>query len=555
MKAEDMSVNSFPAQIASSGIVMGKALMMNQETLDELLSEVSDLDHFRKAIMTSKFQLQELALSRGNTEANILKFQLSLLEDAELIDPVIKSISDKETCSRAWQKRLDSMIEEFEEESDSYFKARAEDLKDLKQRVLKNLSKKNEIPPNPFERSDGPEKCIVLADEMTPSQFIETDWNQHVGIVLNKCSHNSHVAILARSYGIPMLTDLEVPLSRMTSNTPLILDGNKGRLIVDPSPQEMEEYQEIVQKFGEEKQLKETYLKNPSQTLDGERVLVKINSDSQELLNQLNPEHCDGIGLTRTEFLIQDGRLPDEEEQFQIYSQLIKWASGKPVTIRTLDAGGDKPVEGVTMDEQNPFLGFRGVRISLEFQNLFRSQLRALIRAAVLGPVQVMVPMVTVAEEIDAVKKILNEEFSKLQQKNISTEMPKLGMMVEVPLAALEIETFDVDFYSIGSNDLIQYLTATARDNPTVSHLYHANYPALWDLISRVAAHGRKTGREVSVCGDIASNTDYLEKLMKSGIRSISVSPASLADVKTFLASLSLNGCSDSMSSNSGELI
>ncbi|HJL86772.1 MAG TPA: putative PEP-binding protein, partial [SAR324 cluster bacterium] len=337
--------------------------------------------------------------------------------------------------------------------------------------------------------------------------------------------------------------------------TPLILDGNKGRLIVDPSPQEMEEYQEIVQKFGEEKQLKETYLKNPSQTLDGERVLVKINSDSQELLNQLNPEHCDGIGLTRTEFLIQDGRLPDEEEQFQIYSQLIKWASGKPVTIRTLDAGGDKPVEGVTMDEQNPFLGFRGVRISLEFQNLFRSQLRALIRAAVLGPVQVMVPMVTVAEEIDAVKKILNEEFSKLQQKNIATEMPKLGMMVEVPLAALEIETFDVDFYSIGSNDLIQYLTATARDNPTVSHLYHANYPALWDLISRVAAHGRKTGREVSVCGDIASNTDYLEKLMKSGIRSISVSPASLADVKTFLASLSLNGCSDSMSSNSGELI
>jgi phosphotransferase system enzyme I (PtsI) len=280
-------------------------------------------------------------------------------------------------------------------------------------------------------------------------------------------------------------------------------------------------------------------LSKPVKNFNGDTVLVKINADSVEMLTKINPEHCDGIGLTRTEFLVKDGHLPDEEEQFQVYSNLVLWSSGKPVTIRTLDAGGDKPIEGVTINERNPFLGFRGIRVSLKFEEIFRIQLRALLRAAVLGPVQVMLPMVTVAEEVEEARKMMSEEHLKLQKRNINVQMPKLGMMVEVPLAALAIETFNVDFYSIGSNDLIQYLSATARDNQTVSHLYHANYPSFWQLISRISAHGRKTGREVSICGDIASNPDYLDKIMECRISSLSVSPGSLAHVKTYLASMS----------------
>ena len=539
MNTINYSSESFPAQVASGGIAMGKALIFGKKAFLEKNYESSDPSYFLEAVQETKFQLKDLASTKSQIEGDILEFQLSLLDDSELIEPVLNSIRANETCSVAWQKRLDSMIVEFEEETDPYFKARAEDLKDLKNRVLRNLNKTNEILSNPIQNLNTSEKSIVLADEMTPSEFIETDWNQNVGVVLKNCSPNSHVAILARSYGIPMLTDLRIPLDKMKSDTIVILDGDKGFLIIDPTLKEMEEYQGILQKNWEKNQLQECLLSKPVKNFNGDTVLVKINADSVEMLTKINPEHCDGIGLTRTEFLIKDGRLPDEEEQFQVYSNLVLWSSGKPVTIRTLDAGGDKPIEGVTINERNPFLGFRGIRVSLKFEEIFRIQLRALLRAAVLGPVQVMLPMVTVAEEVEEARKMMSEEHLKLQKRNINVQMPKLGMMVEVPLAALAIETFNVDFYSIGSNDLIQYLSATARDNQTVSHLYHANYPSFWQLISRISAHGRKTGREVSICGDIASNPDYLDKIMECRISSLSVSPGSLAHVKTYLASMS----------------
>ena len=539
MNTINYSSESFPAQVASGGIAMGKALIIGKKAFLEKNYDSSDPSIFLASIQETKFQLKDLASTKSQIEGDILEFQLSLLDDSELIEPVLKSIRANETCSVAWQKRLDSMIVEFEEETDPYFKTRAEDLKDLKNRVLRNLNKTNEILSNPIQNLNTSEKSIVLADEMTPSEFIETDWNQNVGVVLKNCSPNSHVAILARSYGIPMLTDFKIPLDRMKGVKTVILDGNNGCLIIEPSSKVLKEYQGIIQKNFEDKRLKDSLLSKPSVNLNGNRVLVKINADSVDMLTKINPEHCDGIGLTRTEFLIKNGHIPSEEEQFHVYSNLVRWSSGKPITIRTFDVGGDKPVEGITINEENPFLGFRGIRVSLKYKDLFRKQIRALLRAAALGPIQVMLPMVTIPEEVEETRKMLSEEHLKLQKRNINVQMPKLGMMVEVPLAAMAIETFNVDFYSIGSNDLIQYLSATARDNQTVSHLYHANYPSFWQLISRISAHGRKTGKEVSICGDIASNTDYLDKIMECRISSLSVSPGSLAHVKTYLASMS----------------
>ena len=541
MNKINFSNQSFPAQVVSEGIAIGKILIIGNKTSLEKNHGTSDPSIFLESVQETKSQLKDLALKKSQIEGDILEFQISLLNDSELIEPVLKSIKAKEKCSVAWQKKLDSMIEEFEEETDSYFKARAEDLKDLKKRVLRNLTKNDENFSKPFQNLNAKEKSIFLADEMTPSEFIETDWNQIIGIVLKNCSPNSHVAILARSYGIPMLTDFKISLNRMKNVKNAILDGKKGCLIIEPSPKLLKEYQKNVQNNFKEIQLNLSKLAKPSFNSKGDRILVKINADSMDLLTKIDPEHCDGIGLTRTEFLIKDGHIPSEEEQFQVYSNLVKWSCGKPITIRTFDVGGDKPVEGITNNEENSFLGFRGIRVSLKFKDLFRSQIRALLRATALGPIQVMLPMVTIPEEVEETREIITEEYLNLCEKGIKAGIPKLGIMVEVPLAALSIEKFDVDFYSIGSNDLIQYLSATARDNRSVSYLYHAKYSAFWDLMSKINAHGHRTGREVSICGDIASDTNYLEKLLDNGFRSISVSPNSLVNVKTYLASKILN--------------
>ena len=259
---------------------------------------------------------------------------------------------------------------------------------------------------------------------MTPSEFIETDWNQIIGIVLKNCSPNSHVAILARSYGIPMLTDFKISLNRMKNVKNAILDGKKGCLIIEPSPKLLKEYQKNVQNNFEEIQLNLSKLAKPSFNSKGDRILVKINADSMDLLTKIDPEHCDGIGLTRTEFLIKDGHIPSEEEQFQVYSNLVKWSCGKPITIRTFDVGGDKPVEGITNNEENSFLGFRGIRVSLKFKDLFRSQIRALLRATALGPIQVMLPMVTIPEEVEETREIITEEYLNLCEKGIKLVYP-----------------------------------------------------------------------------------------------------------------------------------
>jgi phosphotransferase system enzyme I (PtsI) len=226
-----------------------------------------------------------------------------------------------------------------------------------------------------------------------------------------------------------------------------------------------------------------------------------------------------------------------EEAQFRIYARLLAWAAGRPVTIRTLDAGGDKPIPGLTPEgESNPFLGLRGIRLSLARPDVFRPQLRALARAAAVGPLKVMLPMVTVPREVEATRALLAEAVTELAAKGVAATMPRLGMMVEVPAAALNVGAFAVDFYSIGSNDLVQYVTATSRDCAAVAGLHDPLDPAVLELIARVVAHGAATGREVGLCGDMASDPRYLPALLDRGLTSISVAPARLAKVKAQIA-------------------
>ena len=269
---------------------------------------------------------------------------------------------------------------------------------------------------------------------------------------------------------------------------------------------------------------------------------MNLNAASAEELEGIDPAICDGIGLVRTELMFYGpGGPPDEDAQYEAYRRILAWAQGRPVTIRTLDAGGDKPIEGVTMSgESNPFLGVRGIRLSLRHPALFQTQLRALARAAAHGDLRVMLPMVTVPAELEAARTLLDEAMTSLARDRIPAVRPKLGIMIEVPAAAIAVDHFDADFFSIGSNDLTQYVTAAGRDIGAVADLADPLNPAVMRLIASVARHGRESGRGVSLCGDAGGEPRVIGALLRAGLRSLSVAPQSVAAAKQAIAAVDL---------------
>jgi phosphotransferase system enzyme I (PtsI) len=291
---------------------------------------------------------------------------------------------------------------------------------------------------------------------------------------------------------------------------------------------------EAERRRGEESR----HLSLPGKTRVGIRVQVMINVDDPVLLDELDPTHSDGIGLARSEFLFRADRpLPDEETQLAVYRRLLGWAAGRPVTVRTLDAGGDKPIPGLTLEgERNAFLGVRGLRLSLARPEVFAVQLRALARAAALGPLKVMVPMVTRPDELIEARRLFEAAVAEVRSRGQPAAMPPFGMMVEVPAAALTAEDFPADFYSIGSNDLVQYVVAAGRDDPRVAGLYDPNNRAVLELIARVVEAGRERGVEVSLCGDMASEPALVPHLLQRGLVALSVAPGRLAAVKAAIA-------------------
>jgi phosphotransferase system enzyme I (PtsI) len=293
------------------------------------------------------------------------------------------------------------------------------------------------------------------------------------------------------------------------------------------------------QRRAEQSELRKTAASftGPALTASGEPVKVMINVTGLAELKDLDPTSVDGIGLMRTEFLFQSReKLPTEEEQYQIYKRMVEWAAGKPVTIRTLDAGGDKPIAGLTQPgDSNPFLGVRGVRLSLRHPKIFHAQLRALARAAAVGNLKVMIPMVTVPEEFDCCRRLFEKAFEELRNEDREARLPPLGMMVEVPAAALTIEDFKADFFSIGSNDLIQYVMAASRDEPQLADLARASR-AVFELIGRVVGHAARSGREASLCGDLAGDPKQVAALLDRGLRIFSVAPGALGPVKAAIA-------------------
>ncbi len=470
---------------------------------------------------------------RNRAAIGILGFQVAFLEDAAMLAPVLEAVAGGEPATSAWLAAMDRQIGIYRGAEDEYFRARASDLRDIRNRVLACLDRS-------LSMDDGlenlPPGALLVTEDLQPSRFLAIDRERLGAVVLLQGSAASHVAILARARGIPMVVGLEAPVSDLGRwhGADAILDARRGELAVNPCVASLGTFADERDRDAAIDAIAEALRHRPARTADGTPVRILVNVANLGDLDAIDPATCDGIGLARTEFLFGDGLLPDEDEQYAAYRRLVEWAQGREVTIRTLDAGGDKPVPGLTLEgETNPFLGLRGLRLSLARPEVFRVQLRALARAATHGGIRMMLPMVTMPRELAAANALLDEELAALARAGMPAVRPQVGIMVEVPAAAITADDFSAAaFFSIGSNDLAQYVSAVGRDVEALSALSSPTQPAMLRLIADVVASGERLGIETSLCGDAASDPAEIAALLATGLRSLSVAPAQLARVK-----------------------
>ncbi|MDX8443456.1 phosphoenolpyruvate--protein phosphotransferase [Mesorhizobium australafricanum] len=473
-------------------------------------------------------RLAALVETADGDAAGILEFHIAMLEDDALSGPAFASIGSGQPADVAWRAALDSEIAGYQASDQDYFRARAADLRDIRDQVLRALSEDSE--------AAAPLGAILYGEDIAPTRFLETDWSHGGGIALRAGSTASHVAMLARSRGVPMVVGLGAPAGPLTGAA--LLDAERGGIIFSPSPAEIEAFRQSASFFADRQGAARTFLTEPAVTRAGTAVRVQVNIAYPSDVDGIDIATCDGVGLMRTEFLFGK-TLPDEETQYHAYRKVLEWAGDKPVTIRTVDAGGDKPVPGFTVEETNPFLGLRGIRLSLARRDIFRVQIRALLRAAIHGNLKVMFPMVATHDEYSQAAALFAEEQATLAAQGVAHKLPPLGIMVEVPSVALVPEGFaDVAFFSIGSNDLTQYVMAAARDNAAVAHLNSVRHPAVLRLIAAVAAFGREKGIPVSLCGDAGGDPAAIPALLEAGLRDLSVAPAQLAMAKAAIADI-----------------
>ena len=520
---------------ASSGLALGPlaAVVLGQARQRTPGDPAHETVALVTSIEASIADIEALSLKVGGAGADMLEFQTAMLGDATLRAPALAAIAAGEPAERAWAAALTEHINGYIAAEDEHFRARANDLADMRDRVLRRLTGVAS------SQIVIPKGAIIAADDMTPSQFLETDWSGGGGLMLVAGSPSSHVAMLARSRGVPMVVGLgSLPID---GHTAAMIDGDLGRVVLSPGAAERKAFASGRQLEDARRQTEQSSLARPALTADGIGIAVLANISDPEELTHIDPTICDGVGLFRTELMFRDGKpLPDEEAQYHAYRACLRWAGKKPVTIRTLDIGGDKPIRGLTpVGESNPFLGSRGIRLTLAQPDLFRVQLRALARAAVHGNLKVMLPMVTLPSEHATASQLLEDVIVELGREGTPCQRPPLGIMIEVPAAAIMASSFTkAAFFSIGSNDLTQYVMAASRDTPAVASFGEGAPEAVLRLMAGTVAAAGQLGIEVSLCGDMASETALLPRLLATGIRTLSVAPAAIGRVKAAVSQL-----------------
>jgi phosphoenolpyruvate-protein phosphotransferase (PTS system enzyme I) len=533
---------------ASSGVAIGKAfLLANPHLQIETVSvedPSSEIKRLTDALEQAKEDLREISeraeREMGPDKAAIFQAHLLVLEDPELVETVKGKIAaEKVNAESALHETAQTFIELFEQMDNEYMKERAADIRDVTKRVLCHLLGVEFAAP-----SDLAEEVILVAEDLTPSDTAQLDRRYVKGFVTDIGGRTSHSAIMARSLEIPAVVGTTDVTREAAAGATIILDGHEGLVIIDPTPEEIEAYRKKQAEYERQKSELAKLVHTATTSQDGVHVELAANIGSVQDLAGALENGAEGVGLFRTEFLYM-GRddFPSEDEQFQAYKQVLEQMGEKPVVIRTLDIGGDKHLAYMNLpQEMNPFLGFRAIRLCLEQQDLFRTQLRALLRASAYGNLKIMFPMIATLEEFRQAKAVLAEEKQALLDKGIAvSDRLEVGIMIEIPAAALIADQFakEVDFFSIGTNDLIQYTMAADRMNERVSYLYQPYHPAVLRLIHRVIQAAHAEGKWVGMCGEMAGDPVAIPILLGMGLDEFSMSAGSILPARYQISRLS----------------
>ncbi len=548
-------MNVYQGKSVFGGIAIGHLCVyqkgeqqVTRQKIEDVEAEVKRFQVAREAAQAQLGELYDKAVKEvGEANAAIFEMHQMLLEDEDYQDSVENIIRTQQVNAEyATAVTSDHFSSMFAEMDDDYMKERAADIRDISERVIANLNGENK------RKVVTDEPVIILADDLAPSETVQLEKDKVLSFVTVHGSVNSHTAILARTMGIPALVSTEMELTQDLDGKLAVVDGNHGTIYVDPDAETMEKMETLKQEEEEKKELLQTFKNKESITLDGKKVLTYANIGNVKDLALVLQNGAEGIGLFRSEFLyLESETYPTEEEQFEVYKKVAETMAGKRVIIRTLDIGADKQADYFELaKEENPAMGVRAIRICLTRPEIFKTQLRALFRASAYGNIAIMYPMITSLSEIAQIKEIVEEVKAELDADGVPYGTPEQGIMIETPAAATisDLLAKEVDFFSIGTNDLTQYTLAIDRQNQSLDAFFDAHHIAVLRMIYQTVQNAHKAGIWCGICGELGADSDLTELFLAMGIDELSVSPGRLLTIRRLI-------CETDSSANKEEIL
>ena len=534
----------------SEGIGLGKAVILEENRLKIEKQKIEDISAEKQqiydAVKEVESEIEKLIKNIDGTEKEIMQAYLMILQDHSLIQETIKII-EQEKCNSAYavENGLNQIIKTFEEMDDPYMAARSRDIEDMKKRILAKLLKIEEI-----DLSKLPKNTILVAKELSTSDSAKMNLKNISGIITEIGGVNSHMAIIARTNEIPAIVGIRHIFENIKENDFIALNGATGEIFLNPTQEKIEELTKNQENIKQEKQELEKYKNKKAITKDGHQVELLANIGGPQDIQIVIDNTAEGVGLLRSEFLYMDAKdFPSEEEQFEAYKKIAESLENKRLVIRTLDIGGDKDLKYMKLPkEENPFLGYRAIRIYLDNVDLFKVQLRAILRASSYGNVAIMLPMISSIEELRKSKEIIEEVKEELKEKNIKfNENIEVGIMIEIPSSAVMADEFakECDFFSIGTNDLIQYTIAVERGNEKLANLYSHFNPAVIRLIKSAIDGAHKNGILCGMCGEAAGDVKFIPLLVGLGLDEFSMNANKILKARKLITDLSFEECKE----------
>lgn len=526
-------MQSFQGKSVYKGIVMGPVVVLRKNDYQVKRTRIEDAEaetgRVQDAVKRSQEQLQKLydkALKEvGEASAAIFEVHQMMLEDEDYLEAIQNMIqTEMVNAEYAVAVTGDNFSQMFASMDDDYMKARAADIKDISERLVRNLSGQEEMDLSAIDPS------VIVADDLSPSETVQMDKDKILAFVTVHGSTNSHTAILARMMNIPALIGVPLDLEELKNGTEAVVDGFSGQVTFEPDEATKEQTLKKVQEEKEKLALLQELKGKENVTLDGKKINIYANIGSVGDIGYVLENDAGGIGLFRSEFLyLGRNDFPTEEEQFQAYKQAVQTMAGKKVIIRTLDIGADKQVDYFNLgNEDNPAMGYRAIRICLKQPEIFKTQLRALFRASVYGNLSIMYPMITSVEEVKQIYAIVDEVETELKAQEIQYKIPEQGIMIETPAAVIVSDRLAelVDFFSIGTNDLTQYTLAIDRQNEKLDDFYNPHHEAILRMIQMVVDNAHKCGKWAGICGELGADLALTEEFVRMGVDELSVAPS-----------------------------